>query len=803
MSDIKDFVIEEGVLKAYNGGDENIVIPSEIAIIGDSAFAFNKKLVSVEIPNGVTIIGSSAFSGCDNLINVTIPSTLTTIEDDAFFACKNLYEIMLPEGVRTIGKNAFFACENLHNVVIPTSIEVVGADAFQGCDNLRYNVVEDAKYIGNINNPYVYLDGIASDGLKEVKIAEGCQIIATTAFQDCKELNHVEFPQSIISIGEYAFVRCSKLENITIADNVKFIGNCAFYACQKLKNITVSEKNSFYKAVDGILYSKDEKKVLIYPQGKTENSYVMPEGVISVENNAFDGCKNLKVIKFCNEIKSIGEKAFHGCSGLEYLEFPNNLTFIGARSFSWCTTLKEVLILGKNTIIADSNAFEGCNNLKKVTTYSWCEKGLEFKEGKTVLDLRAHSVGVIKNNKLKMMSILCYVGNRLDGIDYVENIIRENDDYIKKQRKKLYVEALKHSTLLRYMIEERMILLEDAVSILENAASKTGVAVKAMIMAYIDSFGDSTRENLAKKQAKETEKELSLDLNTSAGLKTLWNLKNNPDGTITLTSLKQQVETVIIPEKIGDKTVTALNDKCFYENKKLKEVTIANTVISIGKKAFYNCNNLVKITIPESVTIIGESAFLGCDRLSDVCITNLEKWCNITFVSRGSNPLAMAKKLYLNDEIVTNLTIPNSITAVEKAFTGCKSLINVFIGPQVTSISNDAFFGCSHLTNITVSDDNKYYMSIDGNVYSKEGKILYIYPNGKRDKEFVVPQCVECIDEYAFSACNYLKTLVIYDGVSSITDNAFLWCDKLVVSAPENSYAKTYAKKKKIKFKAL
>lgn len=62
MSDIKDFVIEEGVLKAYNGGDENIVIPSEIAIISDSAFAFNKKLVSVEIPNGVTIIGSSAIN---------------------------------------------------------------------------------------------------------------------------------------------------------------------------------------------------------------------------------------------------------------------------------------------------------------------------------------------------------------------------------------------------------------------------------------------------------------------------------------------------------------------------------------------------------------------------------------------------------------------------------------------------------------------------------------------------------------------------------------------------------------------
>ena len=141
----------------------------------------------------------------------------------------------------------------------------------------------------------------------------------------------------------------------------------------------------------------------------------------------------------------------------------------------------------------------------------------------------------------------------------------------------------------------------------------------------------------------------------------------------------------------------------FYNQDKLKSVTIGNSVTSIGYSAFRGCSGLTSVTIGNSVTSIGNYAFDGCSGLTSVNISDLEAWCKIDFATVNTNPLYYAKKLYLNGELLTALVVPNSITDIKNyAFFSCTSLTSVTIPNSVTNIGWSAFFGCSSLTSVTI-----------------------------------------------------------------------------------------------------
>ena len=229
----------------------------------------------------------------------------------------------------------------------------------------------------------------------------------------------------------------------------------------------------------------------------------------------------------------------------------------------------------------------------------------------------------------------------------------------------------------------------------------------------------------------------------------------------------------------------------------------AYSVTSIGSYAFSGCSSLTSIEIPDSVTSIGEMAFKWCSSLTSVYITDIEAWCNISFGGFSANPLDYAKNLYLNNKLVTELEIPNTVTEVKAyafynchsltsvvipdsvtsigsgAFSGCSSLTSVVIPDSVTSIGSRAFSGCSSLTSITVDENNTAYKSIDGNLYSKDGKTLIQYAVGKTATTFTVPDTVTSIGEEAFSWCRSLTSVVIPDSVTSIGSGAFYNCHSL------------------------
>ena len=203
----------------------------------------------------------------------------------------------------------------------------------------------------------------------------------------------------------------------------------------------------------------------------------------------------------------------------------------------------------------------------------------------------------------------------------------------------------------------------------------------------------------------------------------------------------------------ADAARRVLNENGLYDVKienctSLTSVTIPNSVMSIGNTAFENCTNLTSITIPDSVTDIVGSVFAGCISLRSVYLTDLESWLKLDFASVQSSPFYYGADLYLNNVLVTELiipdsisdigfgafygctsittiTIPDSVTSIgASAFRNCSNLSSIYIGNGVTSIGGFALANCSSLTSITVGNDNQYFTSINGNLYSKDGETL-------------------------------------------------------------------------------
>ncbi len=132
----KDFVIEGGVLKKYQGASVDVVIPDGVVELGYGCFA-SLKINSVVIPDSVTNIGKNAFFNCTNLISIEFPKYLKSIGCQAFASCTNLSSIKIPDSVQVIDEEAFVSCTSLKTVVLPNNSIKVDYRAF--CDTPYYN----------------------------------------------------------------------------------------------------------------------------------------------------------------------------------------------------------------------------------------------------------------------------------------------------------------------------------------------------------------------------------------------------------------------------------------------------------------------------------------------------------------------------------------------------------------------------------------------------------------------------------------------------------------------------------------
>lgn len=218
-------------------------------------------------------------------------------------------------------------------------------------------------------------------------------------------------------------------------------------------------------------------------------------------------------------------------------------------------------------------------------------------------------------------------------------------------------------------------------------------------------------------------------------------------------------ETIIIPT-----SALKIKDHAFYECNWIKQVVILHGLNVIDVYAFRNCINLKRVSVSDSVLEIGGGeVFDGC-----VCLENID--------------VSLHNKRFKS--IDGNLFNKDGTELI--CYAGGKTNKSFLIDKNIQRIHYSAFHESRFLENINVEENNNFFKSIDGNLYSKDGNTLMHYSIGKKEESFIIPDTVTSIGDSAFYNCNYLKSIIVSFRVNEIGDCAFYGCENLkIVKLPD------------------
>jgi len=171
--------------------------------------------------------------------------------------------------------------------------------------------------------------------------------------------------EGVTSIGFYAFCDMSNLHNITIPSTVTSITSGAISWTSELKWIYVNESNANYASIDGVLFNKAKTLLVSYPCQRN-NTFKIPDGVISIGGYSFSGCKNLTYVNIPPTVTTIGEFSFSRCSNLAYVNIPSTVKTISSGAFQSCSKLENVTIPYGVTYLK-AITFSYCSSLKSIS----------------------------------------------------------------------------------------------------------------------------------------------------------------------------------------------------------------------------------------------------------------------------------------------------------------------------------------------------------------------------------------------------------------------------------------------------
>lgn len=154
--EMPDYVVKnQAPWQSLNKEVLKLVVEEGVTGIGNNAFRYAGKLISVTLPTSLTRIGNMTFIHCWSLPMVKLPAGITHIGDEAFKGCQSLVLDSLPAALQEIGKGAFEWCEKLSSVTLPSSVKAIGYGAFSGCKNLK-SLTVDMKTPPDINKKNVF-----------------------------------------------------------------------------------------------------------------------------------------------------------------------------------------------------------------------------------------------------------------------------------------------------------------------------------------------------------------------------------------------------------------------------------------------------------------------------------------------------------------------------------------------------------------------------------------------------------------------------------------------------------------------
>lgn len=771
---------------------------NNVKIIEQYAFALTKNLKQVTIPSGVTRMGGYAFygSGIEKL-DFEDGCSLTEIPKAAF-ANTNLHTVRIPESVQVIGESAFRDNSNL------ASVDIVGADKLRILGNAFYNtglstvhIPSNVEYVGeyafvgltklsafsvdSANKYYSSIDGILYNKIGDKLIAfpagrtgvftipKQVENIGFGAFENTA-LNEIKFEYGInlLTLGYRAFYNADSLTTISIPASVVAIDYFAFAQCDKLTTIDFSANNSLKGIYEGAFYGCTNLK-----------NITLPDSIVEVSDYAFYGCLSIDKLPVAanSQILGVYSHSF-AYTGISKLDLPSTLMDIGEYAFSGLP-ITELTIPddNKQNLVIGLGAFANCDKLESMTLPFI---GASYENEEITWFGYIFGAGGYAANATYVPASLKHV-TITDGISFVgegafyELTTIETLD-MPSTVDTLYFNAFGNSTI-RYELANPVKLSYKKEGCNEGMATNSffgkGITGKVVLPADVKYLQSNVFEN-----CNYLTEVILPDAITSIPYRAFYGCAGLngiilPDSVIEIGSYAFygciNLTTITIPEN-----VTIIADYAFSDCTGLTVFTIPDNVTSIGNNAFEGCTGLTRIEIGTGVTSIGACAFSNCTSLNGVYIKDIAQWCNIDFKlgwggNIESNPLYNANKLYLNEELVTDLIIPDGVTRIGNyAFEGYTRLVSVTIPNSVTSIGASAFNGCNGLTSIAIPE------GVTNIGYGA-------FRNCESLTSITLPNSLTRIGSSAFSDCRSLLSLDIPDGMeeTGIDQYTFKGCDSL------------------------
>ena len=781
-------------LLKFVGKGEEAKVPEGVEVIGREAFAFCSNLKKVVLPKSLKTVGNGAFANCFALEEIDLPQNVETIEERAFHTCRSLKSIAVPDGVKEIPEMTFIHCGALAEIKLPDSVEKIGRNAFSGCESLKSIAVPDGvKEISAMAFTHC-------GALVEIKLPDSVEKIGEQAFCRCASLKSLVVPANVKEIDELAFVGCSKLETVTFSGDVEKLASDAFVRTRLLavvapkgshveqfvkdRNEAVAKRNSpprdddfptvFFplgepidETIVNYRFSDDGKTLVRYLGDEIESR--VPDGVKVVGPSAFEGRASLKSLTIPEDVKEIGGRAFVGLDSNATITFLGDVEDLASDAFDGNRFLtvrapkdsnvqKSVNDYNKR-IKAFNNSDVAFANISKESQITFVPFGTLKKTPGDDSDYQLSDDG-------KVLELYWGIDETFVVPEGVETI---NADAIRDP-----------GTLTK-------VVLPASVSNVRNGAFASAFLFGTIggSMGGLGSFGSARVGNRSL-----TTIEVAEDNPIYSSIDGVLFSKNGK--ALLRYPAGREQEKYVVPEG-----VEIIESNAFSNCYSLTEIEIPSSVTAVESGAFQGCSSLKSIALPDGITAIKNRAFGGCYSLASVVLPDA---------------LAVVEAdAFSGCGVLTELVLPDSRKTIgEGAFAGCAALKTVRIPRGVAEIAvrapvdydkiqkdlekkgvyvdfirstdekgRDVFEGCSSLAAIDVDEENSAFRSIDGVLFSKDGKTLLKCPEAKAADVYVVPKGVETIEKQAFAHCSSINAIVVSEGVTRVGLYAFSYCDAL------------------------
>ena len=333
-----------------------LVLLMIMSLVPTSAFAAND-VVPYGVTGGYLYFDRSTgeIVDCDETVTeAAIPSVIRDKEVKriaayAFEDCNVLKRITIPSNLTLLSEQAFFGCGGLESIEVDKS-----NSAFLSEGGVLFSKDRAALYVYPCNKP---------DEIYTIPSSVIC--IYDNAFFANTRAKKIVISENTRVIGNGAFFSCDSLEEIFVPKCVESIGYAAFSCCERLENISVAKDNPSYREIDGVVFSNDMTILEGYPAGKTDTTYVIPNGVKYIGGWAFGACDQLINITLPDGIIFVGASAFYECTGLKSITLPSSVSYIGDRAFKVCGSIETITIPSGVKEIGEET-FMICTSLKSI-----------------------------------------------------------------------------------------------------------------------------------------------------------------------------------------------------------------------------------------------------------------------------------------------------------------------------------------------------------------------------------------------------------------------------------------------------